>query len=166
MNNKLKKQLIALAKRDQQATKHGKRADLVYRENVNQLKKIVEKYGWPKISEVGLKGVEAAWLVAQHADFDLEFQKKALKAIKRLARCNEVSYWQIAYLTDRILINQKKKQIFGTQFYKTKNSKIKLKPTENLKNLNERRKKFSLPPIEEYKKILLRKNYENNNKEG
>lgn len=42
------------------------------------MKKIVKKHGWPGISLVGKKASVGAWLLAQHADRDLRFQKNVL----------------------------------------------------------------------------------------
>ena len=53
--------------------------------------------------------MKAFWLLIQHQDNDVELQKQCLK------RCN-FELKNNAFLTDRVLINQGKKQIYGTQF--------------------------------------------------
>jgi len=52
------------------------------------------------------------WLLAQHCDFNLDFQKSALKNIERYLGRNSKEF---QYLTDRILCAQNKPQIYGTQ---------------------------------------------------
>jgi hypothetical protein len=51
----------------------------------------------------------------QHADRDIKFQKKYLKLLKEAANNNQAHLQNVAYLTDRILVAEKKKQRFGTQ---------------------------------------------------
>ena len=52
--------------------------------NRTRLKEIVDQHGWPGKSMVGKDGAHAAWLLAQHADADLEFQKKCLALMQAL----------------------------------------------------------------------------------
>lgn len=150
MKRQLRNKLLLLAKKDQEMRARGKWNLAVDKKNLQELRKIIEHHGWPKISDVGIEGSEAAWLIAQHADFDLQFQIEALRMIKERAKKQEAPLHQIAYLTDRVLVNQGKKQIFGTQFYKTKRGNFKLKPVRSLKNIDKRRVKFNLPPLHLY----------------
>jgi hypothetical protein len=48
------------------------------------LKMVVDEHGWPGISLVGEDGASAAWLLAQHADADPEFQAPVLKLMEPL----------------------------------------------------------------------------------
>ena len=76
-----------------------------------RLHKIVEEYGYPTQKLIGKRGMRDFWLLVQHQDFDVEFQKMCLK------HC-DFELREQAYLTDRILINTDKKQLYGTQFFK------------------------------------------------
>ena len=67
---------------------------------------------------VGIQGEQYAWLIAQHSD-DLKFQEQCLKLLEKQPSTIE-RRGHIAYLTDRILVKKKKKQIYGTQFMKEK----------------------------------------------
>src|SRR5260370_39359132 len=84
--------------------------------NTKWLKGIVEKHGWPGTKLVGEPGAYDAWLLVQHADRDREFQKKCLGLMKPLVETGEVAKGDFAYLTDRVLIADGKKQLYGTQF--------------------------------------------------
>jgi len=119
-------------------------------ENTKRLKKIIDKIGWPTISKVGKKVSKVAWLIAQHADHDLEFQKKALNLLQEAARNDEVEHKQVAYLTDRIFLKEGKKQIYGTQFKKNEQGKFVPLPLKEPENVNERRARVGLGTIEEY----------------
>lgn len=83
--------------------------------NVSRLKALVEAHGWPTISAVGADGAQAAWLVAQHADHDPAFQHEALKHMTALVPAGEVNRADVAMLTDRVAVADRKPQPFGTQ---------------------------------------------------
>lgn len=155
MNIILKKQLIDMMK-DDQKMRQGKQWDnKVDENNIHKLKLIIKKHGWPDENMVGKKGATASWLIAQHADHDIEFQKQCLNLISDPNK--KIPKWQIAYLTDRVNVNLGKPQIYGTQFYFTKNKKLVFRPIKNKKNLNQIRAEASLDSFEEYKQTILKK---------
>ena len=84
-------------------------------ENLRWLKELVEKSGWPTVTMVGQDGAGAAWLLVQHADNEPKFQRECLDLMTTLPK-DEVSRSNLAYLTDRVLLAEGKKQIYGTQF--------------------------------------------------
>lgn len=116
--------------------------------HTRNMKKIVQQIGWPTISLVGTEAANGAWLLVQHADHDLAFQKTCLALMIELAS-NEIDPTNIAYLTDRILVSENKPQIYGTQFYYDQNQKLVLHSTEDMTNLNKRRVSVGLEPIED-----------------
>ena len=71
------------------------------------------KYGWPGTSLVGLDGCRAAWVIAQNAISLPEFQRQCLLLLKVAAEHGEASSRQVAFLTDRILFNERKPQMYG-----------------------------------------------------
>ena len=75
----------------------------------------VERDGWPRISQVGEKAADMAWLLVQHADSDPAFQLKALRLMEPLVAEGEVSTRNYAYLYDRIMLKLQGKQRYGTQ---------------------------------------------------
>ena len=85
------------------------------RENQLFLDSIIDKYGWPGISLIGQDGVSAAFLIAQHADTDLEFQEKSLKFMKKVLVKSDISRADFAYLMDRIMLKKYGFQMFGSQ---------------------------------------------------
>lgn len=129
--------------------------------NLTKVKKIVKQIGWPTISLVGKKASHFAWLLIQHADIDVEFQQYCLELMKKEVENGEVTKTDIAYLTDRILVNKGKPQLYGTQFYDRERELI---PREilDISNLNKRRKSMGLEPFEIYKKKLIK--YKRNTK--
>jgi hypothetical protein len=123
------------------------------RVNREWLKGLVEKHGWPGKSLVGKDGAHDAWLLVQHADKDHAFQKKCLDLIKDAAAKDEVSKTDLAYLTDRVLVAESKKQLYGTQF-KEINGKLEPSPIEDEENVDRRRKEVGLPTMAEYRKQI------------
>ncbi|MEX0918350.1 MAG: DUF6624 domain-containing protein [Candidatus Paceibacterota bacterium] len=129
----------------------------VDRENTVAMKKIIKKYGWPGKSLVGSKGASQAWLLVQHADHDLNFQLKCLELLKKAAKSEEIDKKNLAFLTDRVLVHQKKKQIYGTQFksLKTKTGlTLKPFPIKSPQKLDQLRKSVGLGSFVAYKKIM------------
>jgi hypothetical protein len=118
-----------------------------------RMKEIVQQFGWPGKSLAGSDGATAAWLLVQHADADPKFQRHCLELMKAAAAKGEVSMHDIAYLTDRVLVNEGQKQVYGTQFT-LKHGELAPRPIEDEANLDKRRKEAGLPPMEESKKWL------------
>src|SRR3989344_3193838 len=117
-DNKLSKILDQMAEQDQKAIKRVRETlvfdDSVQRANTERLKEIIEKNGWPSINLVGKKSSRSAWLIIQHADHDVRFQKKCLALMHEIYKrdTQNISQENIAFLTDRILVNTKQKQLF------------------------------------------------------
>ena len=66
---------------------------------------------------------------------------------------HEVSQRDLAYLTDRVLLAEGKKQIYGSQFQQ-KDGKLLPSPIEDEANVDKRRKEVGLNPLAEYAKQL------------
>lgn len=121
--------------------------------NTARLKEIIKEIGWPTISKVGEESSNQAWLLAQHADHDLEFQKKCLSLMKAETK-SEVSRPNIAFLEDRIAASEKRPQLYGTQFFKNADGKLIPHPIFEIDKIDQRRQKMNMKPFEEYEKIM------------
>jgi hypothetical protein len=121
-------------------------------ENTKWLKRVVREHGWPTYSLVGEDGGGAAWLLVQHADADVKFQRRCLDLMQELPK-EEVSLTNIALLTDRVLLAEGKKQLYGTQFATT-DGKLVPRPIEDEEHVDERRASVGLPPMSEYRQQL------------
>lgn len=84
--------------------------------NTRWLKDVVARDGWPRISAVGERSANEAWLLVQHADHDPLFQLEALRLMEPLVAEKEVSSRNYAYLYDRVMLKLAGKQRYGTQF--------------------------------------------------
>jgi hypothetical protein len=117
-------------------------------EHIVRIKEIVHEYGWPGYRLVGKDGSDAAWLLIQHADRDVDFQQKALGLLGQAVKSGDAGPEGLAYLTDRVRMNTGCPQVYGTQF-KIKNGQLVLYPLEDPKTVNERRASVGLGRLED-----------------
>jgi hypothetical protein len=125
------------------------------RDNTARMKEIVKQYGWPGPELVGDDGVEAAFLLVQHADY--EFQKEMLPLVREAYRAKKLSGQSYALLLDRVLVKEGKPQVYGTQakpMDQWKGNEPVLQPIEDEANVDRRRAEIGLIPLSEYIKFL------------
>ena len=115
-----------------------------------RLQEIVAEHGWPGIRLAGIKGSHAMWLLVQHQDHDLAFQKRCLLLLKSAVDRQDDQYQNYAYLVDRVRKNENRPQVYGTQ-WDFKEGKLRMFPVEDFANLNKRRLEAGLTTIEEYR---------------
>lgn len=127
-------------------------------ENQYLLKGIIKKHGFPTLDMVGKDAMDGIWFIIQHADGDLEWQKSQLLNIEAAVKNGDLNGDKYAYLYDRIKVNSGEKQLYGTQFEDVDfdNKTTKLRPTEDIENLDKRRLQIGLSPIELYRKSILK----------
>jgi len=125
--------------------------EAVDKKDRTRLAEIIDKHGWPGKTLVGKEAASDAWLIVQHADADPAFQKRCLQLMKGLPK-GEVEPQDVAYLTDRVLVADKKKQLYGTQL-RSDGGKFKPLPIEDEANVDKRRAEIGLMPLAEYLKI-------------
>ena len=118
------------------------------KDNTEYLRKLVEAHGWPTKSTLGPEASQAAWLLAQHADHDPVFQVYCLSLMKALPE-NEVNPVNVAYLEDRVRVNQGQMQLYGTQFYEEEGF-FGPRPIDDIGNLDTRRMAVGLEPFSDY----------------
>jgi|SRR3989344_706148 len=118
--------------------------------STNALKKIVKTHGWPRVSLVGKKGAYNAWLLAQHATHNLKFQKSCLVLLELAVKERQADPAQLALLKDRVLVQEGKNQVYGTQFKSNKRGEMVPFPTRDKARLDVRRAKMNLGPFADY----------------
>src|SRR2546429_9882364 len=89
----------------------------VDRDNTARLREIVDRYGWPGHRLVGEAGAHAAWLLTQHAPPDL--QEQCLPLMQDAGAQGDASPADLAYLTDRGVMEGGGPEVFGTQYQVT-----------------------------------------------
>jgi hypothetical protein len=97
--------------RDQERRRTGADLTVVDRENTAWLQEVVRGSGWIRAETFGPQAEHDAWLLVQHADHDLAWQKEALA----LMEADRAPAPDLAYLRDRVLVNEGQPQLYGTQ---------------------------------------------------
>ncbi|MEZ5016055.1 MAG: DUF6624 domain-containing protein [Flavipsychrobacter sp.] len=116
--------------------------------NYLYVKSVIDSIGFPTISMVGASASNAAFLLCQHSDEDVFFQKKVLQSM--LKNSDDIKSYYIAYLSDRILVKEKGYQLYGTQY--NPKFKGKLYPIIDSQRVNIRRDSLGLPRIKMQRK--------------
>ena len=123
-------------------------------ENAVWLEKVLDEIGWPARSQVGEEGAHAAWLLAQHADLHPLLQRRCLELLKEAVADGEASPADLAYLTDRVLLANKKQQIYGTQMAAQDGQLVACRLADS-ETVNERRATVGLGTIEDQLRAVL-----------
>jgi hypothetical protein len=118
--------------------------------NTDRLREIVDEHGWPGRSLVGEEGAEHAWLLAQHASMQLDFQRRVLDLLTAAVAAGEATPRHLAYLTDRVRMLEGKEQIYGTQYIRDEHGHRVLFPIEDAVHVDERRTEVGLARLGEY----------------
>lgn len=128
----------------------------VDQENTRDLKKLLEKYDWFRISDFGERADNDAWLLVQHADHDRDFQKLVLERLERLWKIGETAPPHYAYLFDRVAVSwgepsERRPQRYGTQGKCSGPGEWEPVPIDDVANVDKRRAEVGLPPMSKYK---------------
>jgi len=118
--------------------------------NLVVITELIKKHGWLGKSEIGSEANQAQWYVIQHTS-SLEEQKKYIPMIKSSVLKGETVGSNLAFLIDRILLKEGKKQLYGSQIHKDpETGELSLNPIEDIENLNMRRAELKMEPYEIY----------------
>lgn len=120
------------------------------RRNTAWLNMTVRTHGWFSGSRYGADAATAAWLLLQHSDNAPEIQAKLAETIRPLVGSGGVSETQFAYLQDRIAVNYGRMQTYATQGRCISPGVWRVYPTEQETDVDERRAKIWLPPVNVY----------------
>jgi len=127
----------------------------IIKEYENEVLIFIKKYGWTTYSLVGEHGAKAAFLVIQHSDKNK--MKYCLPILKKAVEEKEANPYYYAMMLDRYLMQNNKKQLYGTQLKcKTEvvNGELIIKENylysiKDEPNINKRRAELGLKPLEE-----------------
>ena len=137
--------------------------DSIYRTHQNQLKQIFDQYGYPGFNLVGKEGALNFWVMVQHSDHDVNFQKEVLEKMEIEVKKGNASPSNYGLLVDRVKINTGQEQVYGTQVdYNFEIAQAYPKSLTDSINVNERRKSIGLEPIEQYLNDMTLMNFEMN----
>lgn len=115
-----------------------------------EFKEIIEKYGWLGISQVGRLANGTQFSIMQHSS--IETKEKYAPLMKKSVLINESQAIHYARLIDRILVNDNKPQIYGSQTTLDESGKSIFFEIEKPELINKRRKEIGLDGIESFAK--------------
>jgi hypothetical protein len=157
----LRREILALRDEDQAARQamieNEKNPDAlakleaIDKKTTARMKEIIAKHGWPGRSLIGQDAANAAWLLVQHADKDVAFQKQCLELLEKAVKAGEARAVDHAYLYDRVAVAEQRPQRYGTQF-----KDQKPQPIEDEAHVDERRTAIGLGTMESYAKDMER----------
>jgi hypothetical protein len=117
--------------------------------NLETVISLIEKCGMPTLEEVDNSHMLAIWLVFQHASST--YRKKYFPLLEDAAERGDLDHTQIAMMKDRMLMEEGKPQVYGTQVIKdTTSGAWILYKLEEPELVNKRRAEIGFGPLEEY----------------
>jgi len=122
-------------------------------DNLKYIRRVVADGRWPLNSRDGEDAARYAFLLAQHADDDPDFQEQVLALLKPLVARKETSGKYYAMLFDRVALARHRPQRYGTQFGDG-NGCMAVRPVEDHETLDARRATVGLAPLREYARSL------------
>jgi hypothetical protein len=123
----------------------------VDRTNILAVRKIIATHGVPTPHTIGQNGMEAFWTLVQHGDLSL--RAKMLRAFKA-EKNSGIRMDEMALLEDRVLINQVRPQVYGSQFYPLGDDWVPY-TIKDPDHVDERRQAMNLMPLAMYKCWLM-----------
>ena len=106
------------------------------------VKEVINTHGWLGKREIGAAANRTLFLVIQHAP-DNDIRKTYFPLLEASVKKGESEKSDMATMKDRILVQDGKPQIYGTQSHMV-NGKLEPFPIEDVKNVNKRRRKVGL----------------------
>ncbi|MFN3851525.1 MAG: DUF6624 domain-containing protein [Spirosomataceae bacterium] len=128
----------------------NQKAISVVSSNLNSIKAIFQKFGFLGFDKVGKSHSDKFVYLLEYCNSEPEFQLSVLEKMKKEVDNKNANPLLYANLIDRVLVNLKRKQIYGTQLSLSYGeTSYEPLPTEDITNLDVRRKSVGLPPIAE-----------------
>lgn len=155
MNSGLAAELTRMAEEDHLTSADGLSDDfarqLAWRRltarHGDRLAEIMDEHGWPTPALVGAEASRAAWLIAQHADRQLDVQRRALALMEQAAETGGADPAQVAFLRDRTYVNEGREQLYGTQIAGVRDGEPVPWPCVDPARMDERRAEVGIEPF-------------------
>ena len=117
------------------------------KENEAALIQLLDTYGWPTASEVTESAAAGAALIINHTNYEL--RSKYFPMLEEAFKNGEAQPLRYAKMKDRLLVEEGKKQLYGTQL-RYENSGRVPEPIEDPENVDRRRAEIGLGPLKNY----------------
>lgn len=114
----------------------------------DRLDRIMTEHGRPTAALIGQEAATSAWLITQHADRQLDVQRRALRLMEQE---DATPPRQLAFLRDRVLVNEGRRQVYGTQIAGAGKDGAPVPwPCEEPERVDELRAEVGIEPFGEY----------------
>jgi hypothetical protein len=119
--------------------------------NLGVAKRIIGQYGWPALSDIGRDGANNLWLIVQHSDQDILFQRRVLTLMEKMKPTGEVDLEDYAYLYDRVRCGLNERQYYGTQVrWSGHGEAVGFRPIREENTVDQRRKALGMSTLTIY----------------
>lgn len=118
-----------------------------HKENTEKLLELLDKYGWPTASQVTEYAAAGAALIINHTNH--EIRAKYFPLLEQAFKEGEAQPLRYAKMKDRLLVEEGKEQLYGTQ-WSFENSKRVPHPIEEPEYVDKRRAEVGLGPLSVY----------------
>ena len=122
--------------------------DQKYRQQINEIEKILDERGWLGTNIIGAQGNSTLFLVIQHSG--IETQLKYLPMMREAVKIGNARASSLALLEDRVALRQGKRQIYGSQIHSDKNGEKFVAPLIDPENVDTRRAEVGLGTLADY----------------
>ena len=120
-----------------------------HKDNKKRLLELLGKYGWPTASEVTEYAAAGAALIINHTTYEL--RSKYFPMLEEAFKKGEAQPLRYAKMRDRLLVEEGKKQLYGTQI-KFENLVREPYPIKDPEYVDKRREAIGLGPLRPYLK--------------
>ena len=119
--------------------------------NIKKIKKILDKYDWPELTQIGEQGNRTICNVLQHAD--QETREHYIPLMKQAVLDKKLEPRFLVRAEDRIATDKGQLQIYGGQMkYSPETKSFNVWPVYDPVNIDKRRAEIGLEPISEFLK--------------
>ncbi|MDQ1089965.1 DUF6624 domain-containing protein [Siphonobacter sp. SORGH_AS_1065] len=134
-----------------QAKTFWKEAALKDSLHMQEVRTILNRYGWLSRKQIGKEANQTLFLVIQHSN--LPNMKHYLPIMRKAVRERKAESFDLALLEDRVAFESGGEQIYGTQIgMDTLTKEWYVEPLIEPERVDERRKSVGLPPLDVYTK--------------
>ena len=116
---------------------------------------ILKQIGEPSISSIGSEGAQAVSVLAVHDSINT--LRQILRAFTLLYERdrNDTYYQAIPTMTDRLLLLERKPQLYGTQWMFDEHKQPFLPTVQDFEHVNERRAEYGIDPLRWPKSLAI-----------
>lgn len=119
----------------------------IHRRHNARLGRIIATVGWTGRTLVGDDGCRAAGFLIQHAILDPDLQRRCLPLLASAVAADEAFPPMLAFLTDRVLLDSRRPQCYGTQHVDDPDGTLIPWPIADPETVDARRLALGLAPL-------------------